>query len=317
MLTAHPTEARRRTTLVALRRCAILLARLGRPAADPVRGPRDPPPPARGDHAAVADLGPAHRQPGPARRGPDRDGVLRRHAVHGHPAALPGARCGARPADRARAGPGLRHRPDGDAAAAGRGVPAGRQLDRRGPRRQPGRDRGDHRAHVADPGRPRPARLRGGRDPADADDRGRDHGRARRRGRSPRAWPATPRTSPRPIASSAAASRTSRTASASGSSPSGCAGRASYLVGEAAPLTGRYASAGRPGRGAGRDQRRAGRRRPRPGRLGRGRGAALAARDVRVPPRLARGPPALGGPCGGARGDPRRSARRRPRWRRA
>ena len=33
---------------------------------------------------------------------------------------------GARPADRARAGPGLRHRPDGDAAAAGRAVPAAR-----------------------------------------------------------------------------------------------------------------------------------------------------------------------------------------------
>ena len=51
------------------------------------------------------------------------------------------------------------------------------QLDRRGPRRQPGRDRGDHRADAADPGRPRPARLRGGRDAADADDRGRDHER--------------------------------------------------------------------------------------------------------------------------------------------
>ena len=35
MLTAHPTEARRRTTLVALRRCAILLARLDDPRLTP------------------------------------------------------------------------------------------------------------------------------------------------------------------------------------------------------------------------------------------------------------------------------------------
>ena len=59
------------------------------------------------------------------------------------------------------------------------------QLDRRRPRRQPGRDRRDHRADAAHPGRPRPARLRGGRDPADADRRGRGDGAGRRRrGRS-------------------------------------------------------------------------------------------------------------------------------------
>ena len=72
--------------------------------------------------------------------------------------------------------------------------------------------------------------------------------------------------------------------------------------------------AGRAGRGAGAADRtlriapptldaelveisgRARRRRPRAGRLGRGRRAALAGRDVRLPPRLARGPPARGGP---------------------
>ena len=42
--------------------------------------------------------------------------------------------------------------------------------------------------------------------------------------------------------------------------------------------------------------------RARPRGLGRGRRAALAARDVRVPPRVARGPPARGRPPGGARG---------------
>ncbi len=146
VLTAHPTEARRRTTLVALGRCAILLARLDDPRLTPSRGSRGPSPAARGDHAAVADLGPADRVADAARRGPDRDGLLRRDAVHGHPAAVPSARCGARPTGAAVRRTGVGHRPDRDAAAARRGVPATRELDRRRPRRQPGRHGGDHRA---------------------------------------------------------------------------------------------------------------------------------------------------------------------------
>ena len=209
------------------------------------------------------------------------------------------------PAGRAD-GPAADTRPDGDAAAARRAVPATGDLDRRRPRRQPGRDRGDHRQDAAHPGRPRPARLRGGRDPADADDRRRDARPTGSRGRSRRAWRATPRTCPRPTASSAGASRTSRTASASGSSPSGCAGRGPALVGEPAPLTGRYALGGGARRRARRAPGRARRRRPGARRLGRGRRAALAGRHVRVPPRLARGPPALGGPS------PRRSRRSGP-----
>ena len=55
---------------------------------------------------------------------------------------------------------------------------------------------------------------------AAADDAG-----PRARARSPLGSRATPRSCPRPTASSAGASRTSRTASGSGSSPSGCAGR--------------------------------------------------------------------------------------------
>ena len=69
-------------------------------------------------------------------------------------------------------------------------------------------------------------------------------------------------------------------------------------------------SVGRRARGrARRDRRRARRRRPGARRVGRGGRPALAGRDVRVPPRLARGPPARGGPPGGARGDPRRRRR--------
>ena len=138
-------------------------------------------------------------------------------------------------------------------------------------------------------------------------------GRPGRRGRSRRASPATPRTCPETDRQlrrrfpdepyrqrfGFIAERLRRTRA--------CAGRRGGAADRPVRLPGRAR------RGAGRDQRRARRRRPRPRRLGRGRGAALAARDVRVPPRVARGPPARGGPRGGARGDPRRGARRRPR----
>ena len=67
--------------------------------------------------------------------------------------------------------------------------------------------------------------------------------------------------------------------------------------------------AGRARDRAGRDRRRARRRRPGAGRVRRGGRAPLAGRDVRVPPRVARGPPARGGPPGGAGRDPRRLAR--------
>ena len=126
----------------------------------------------------------------------------------------------------------------------------------------------------------------------------------RRRGRSRRVSRATRRTCPRPTASSAGASRTSRTASGSGSSPSGCAGRGPPSTGEPAPLTGRYAVAAELEAELA-ELRGARRRRPRPRRLGRRGRAALAGRDVRVPPRVARGPPAQRGPPRRARGAPR------------
>ena len=97
-----------------------------------------------------------------ARRGPDGDGGVRRHAVHGRPAAVPERSIAAhRAAGGTAAGPGP--------TAAGAGVPALRVVDRRRPRRQPVGDGRAHGAHAADPGRPRPAWLRGGRGPADAD----------------------------------------------------------------------------------------------------------------------------------------------------
>ena len=145
VLTAHPTEARRRTTLVALRPLRGPARAARRPAADAVRGSRGPPPPARGDHAPVADVRPARRR---ARRRSTRSGRRWRSSTRRCSRSSRG--CTGRstrrsmPADAAaRAGAGRGHRPDGDAAAAGRAVPALGQLDRRRPRRQPGRDRGD------------------------------------------------------------------------------------------------------------------------------------------------------------------------------
>ena len=172
VLTAHPTEARRRTTLgrPSTLRGAARAAR--RPAPDPVGGPRRPPPDARGDHAPVADRGPSRGGAHAARRGAHGDGVLRRDAVHGRDPAVPGTRRGIRPAGV----PAWRRRRDRfgahrDSRAAGRAVPALGQLDRRRSRRQPGRHRRHQRAHDAHPGRARPPRLRGGRDPAHADGR--------------------------------------------------------------------------------------------------------------------------------------------------
>ena len=227
VLTAHPTEARRRT-----------VARRAAPLRRAARAARRPAPDAVARTARCA-AGCARRSrccggrrdlrlvaPGAARRGPDRDGVLRRDAVHRRArgcTARSTRRSTGRPAAAARrrpptpAGPGRGRRASAPFLHLG-------QLDRRRPRRQPGRHRRDHRADPAHPGRPRPPRLRGGRHPADADDRRGRRPRTGSRARSRRASLATPRTCPRPTASSAGASPTSRTASGSGSSPSGCAG---------------------------------------------------------------------------------------------
>ncbi len=78
-----------------------------------------------------------------------------------------------------------------------------------------------------------------------------------------------------------------------------------HLVGEPAALTGRYATAADLDAELGRDHRRARGRRPRTRRLGRGRRAAVAAGHVRVPPCRAGSPPARLGPCRRAGRDPR------------
>ena len=226
VLTAHPTEARRRTTLVALRRCAALLERLDDPRLTPSED-RDVRRRLREEITLLwrtADL----RAVAPTPLDEARTAMAFFDAtlftvVTRLYRALDGAFDP--PASAARRRRRDRYRADRDATAAGRAVPALGQLDRRRPRRQPGRHRRHHRAHDADPGRARPPRLRGGRDPAHADGR---RGRvAGARGAAPgaRASRATPRRCPRSTGRSAAGSPTSRIDSGSGSSPSACAGR--------------------------------------------------------------------------------------------
>ena len=255
----------------------------------------------------MADVRPAPGPPDAARRGPDRDGLLRRDAVHGHPAAVPGARRGPRSADRPGAGTGLRHGPDRHPGAARRGVPATGQLDRRRPRRQPGRHRRDHPTDVADPRRSRPARIRGGRDAADADGRRGDDvgpGRpaARLASRPRRGGPARDRPPAAPALPGRALPPAVRVHRRAAAPHAGRARRRAGAIDRALRL-GRRARGG-----ARRGLRRARGRRPRPRRVRRGGRAALAGRDVRVLARLARGPPARGGPPGCAGGDPRGGA---------
>ena len=143
VLTAHPTEARRRAVVDALRRVAVeLLARLDAP-----RLPGD-------DQATAtrrlleeitglwrtAQLPP--RPAEPAGRGPFRHGRVRRHPVPAGPGHLPGAGAGA-----GRGG-------ERDRAAAVRRLPALGELGRRRPRRQPQRHRRDHPGGHGHPGRP-------------------------------------------------------------------------------------------------------------------------------------------------------------------
>ena len=77
VLTAHPTEARRRTLLVALRRFYRLLDGLDDRDLTPARGCRHPAPAARGDQPALAYLRAARGGADAARRGAHGDGLLR------------------------------------------------------------------------------------------------------------------------------------------------------------------------------------------------------------------------------------------------
>ena len=110
------------------------------------------------------------------------------------PACGGGAPAGARSGRAARPSPTRRRpTPGGRERVRPRvpGVPALGQLDRRRPGRQPGGDRGDDRPRPADPRRSRDPRLRGGRDPADADRRRDGRRRTTSRRRSPDGWSPT------------------------------------------------------------------------------------------------------------------------------
>ena len=119
---ASSHDARRASTLRRPPRTAR------RHAADALGRSRDPSAAARGDHAPVADVGPAGRVAGAARRGPHGDGHLRRHAVHAGAAAVPGGRRSARPRSRALGRRGSRR-----SSASARGSAATATATRRSP----------------------------------------------------------------------------------------------------------------------------------------------------------------------------------------
>ena len=162
VLTAHPTEARRRTTLIALRRCAVLLERLDDPRLTPSED-REIRRRLREEITLLwrtSDLRTIAPEP--------LDEVRTAMAVFDATlfTVVPRLYRATDAALDAAARPG---RPDRRAAAARAGLPALRQLDRRRPRRQPVRHGRDDRADPAHPGRPRPARLRGRRPAPHAD----------------------------------------------------------------------------------------------------------------------------------------------------
>ena len=265
-----------------------------RPAAHPVRGPRGPPAAARGDHAPVADVRPARRGARAARRGAHGDGRVRRDAVHARAAAVPATDAALDAARLAGASePGTRPPRvpaflrfgswiggDRDGNPAVTAEMTERTL----------RIQADHVLHgyeaVA-------MRLMQTVSAATASSRvarplAQPPG-ARRRGAA-RDRPAAP--PPLPGRAVPPALRVHRRAAAP---------HARDADGRHGPPV--RALRGRRGarRGARRDPGRARRRRAGAGRLGRGRRAPLAARDVRVPPRLARGPPAQRRPSRGPR----------------
>ena len=118
------------------------------PRLTPDRGRGDPPPTAGGDHPPVAHLAAARPGAHAARRGAERDGVLRRVAVRGHAAPRTGRSTGrstgrrpTRPVAAARDTGMTGTRPPRMSAVPGVGL-----VGRRRPRRQPERDRGHHPA---------------------------------------------------------------------------------------------------------------------------------------------------------------------------
>ena len=203
--------------------------------------------------------------------------------------AADAGRTGTRPGRRARAAPV-------------------RVVDRGGPRRPPRRHARRHAPRRAPPGGPPAPRLRGRRPAADADGRGARGAGRRGPGARPRArrrtreeLPETMRQLRRrfpeePYRAAAGRDRGAGPAHARGAHRRDRAAdrrlRATAEALDAELAVVQHALVGG---------------RARPGRVGRARRPALAGRDVRVPPRLARGAPARGRPPGGARGARRRA----------
>ena len=221
VLTAHPTEARRRTTLVALRRCGALLEQLDDPRLTPSQD-RDIRRRLREEITLLwrtSDL----RVVSPTPLDEVRTAMAFFDATlftvvprlyRAMDAALdpPAGRSAGPAADTGRSGT----RPPGwhRSSAGGPGSAAIGTATRTSPR--------NHREDPSDPGRPRPARLRSSRDAADADARGRrPDATGSRADRVRLARDAADL--PEAIASSAGASRTSRIGTGSGSSQSGSA----------------------------------------------------------------------------------------------
>ena len=226
----------------------------------------------------MADLRPAHREPDAARRGPHRDGVLRRHAVHGRSHGSTGrwmARWIRRPA--------ARPAPASDTGRTGTRPPRVRPYLRLGSWIGGDRDGNPgvtaeitektlriHADHVLRGYEAVATRLMQTIAAATSGEPV-DRALASRLARDAEDLPETDRQLRRRFPDEPyrqrfgfIAERLRRTRAA--------------LVGEPAPLTGRYGVAGRARRGARRDRRRARRGWPRPRRVGRGRGVPLAAR---------------------------------------
>ncbi len=147
VMTAHPTEARRRTTVEKLARIFARLRDLDERPPVPGDEAADAPRARRHDPGAVGLRRGARRLADPARRGPRRPRLLRLDAASRRPRALPRARGGGR----------------GGLPGRGHPRPAAahvRLLDGRRPRRQPERHGGRHRRGARDDadGLPAPAR---------------------------------------------------------------------------------------------------------------------------------------------------------------
>ena len=151
VLTAHPTEARRRTALIALRRCAVLLERLDDPRLTPSED-REVRRRLREEITLLwrtSDLRSVAPEP--------LDEVRTAMAVFDATLFTLVPRL-YRATDAALDAPGGTGPRTGTRRTTRPGLRALRLVDRRRSRRESGRDRGDDRADAADPGRPRPAR---------------------------------------------------------------------------------------------------------------------------------------------------------------